>query len=195
MNWVSWILRWLHLVAAITAVGGTIFMRFALVPSVVVLSDEQRKMLHEQVRSRWAKLVMASIGFLLLSGLINYLTFYFDSKKPAWDAWRESYKGLYQAVFGVKFLLAMAIFFIASALAGRSEATKTFRQNAKWWMTLNVVFALAVVALSGILRSTHTGPTFKPETSQPSAASMENSRPGSELPTISTVARTDNTHG
>ena len=167
MNWLGFVLRWFHLVAAITAVGGSIFMRFALVPSVSVLSDEQRKLLHEQVRSRWAKLVMASIGFLLITGLINIYLFLRDSKTPAWEDWHKSYSGLYNAVFGVKFLLAMAIFFIASALAGRGEATQKFRQNAKWWMTVNVILALTVVALSGVLRLTHTGPS--PTAEQPVA--------------------------
>src|SRR5215813_10700260 len=115
MNCLSLVSRWFHLVAAITAVGGTIFMRFALVPSIAVLSDEQRKSLHEQIRSRWAKLVMASIGFLLLSGLYNFILFLRDTKAPEWDQWRQSCNSIYQMVFGIKFLLAMVVFFIASA--------------------------------------------------------------------------------
>src|SRR4051812_29935326 len=96
-------LRWLHLVAAITAVGGTIFMRFALVPSIGVLNDDQRKLLHENVRPRWAKLVMAAIAFLLISGLINYLMFLKGTQVavPAWEAWRGTYSKLYNAVFGI----------------------------------------------------------------------------------------------
>ena len=118
------IFRWLHLVAAITAVGGTIFMRFALVPSVGVLSDEQRAALHTQIRSRWGKLVMASIGFLLISGLFNYTVFLLTTKTEPWDGWRQANNGLYQGVFGVKFMLAMAIFFIASALTGRARGAQ-----------------------------------------------------------------------
>jgi uncharacterized membrane protein len=160
MNWLGFVLRWFHLIAAITVVGGSIFMRFALAHSASVLPDAERKALYEQVRSRWAKLVMASIGFLLLTGLINLILFLRDSKTPPWEAWHKSYSLLYNAVFGIKFLLAMALFFIASALAGRGEATQRFRQNSKWWMTVNVALALIIVALSGILRLTHTGPSL-----------------------------------
>jgi uncharacterized membrane protein len=160
MNWLAFIFRWLHLIAAMTAVGGTIFMRFALVPSVSVLSDEQRSLLHAQVRSRWAKLVMASIGFLLLSGLVNYVLFLQTSKTEPWEGWRQTYNGLYQGIFGMKFTVALVIFFIASALSGRSGALKVFRDNAKYWMTVNVILAMAVVALSGVLRITHAGPTL-----------------------------------
>ena len=156
MSWLGLTLRWFHLVAAIMVVGGTMFMRFALVPSIGVLADEQRSALHQQIRSRWAKMVAAAILFLLISGLWNYIRFLGDSK--TWgDQWRASYNGLYQAVFGVKFLLALVIFFLASALAGRTEGTKKFRQNAKMWMTVNLILALIVVALSGVLRATHVG--------------------------------------
>jgi len=158
MNWLVFVLRWFHLVAAITVVGGSIFMRLALVPSIGVLADDQRKMLHEQIRSRWAKLIMASIGFLLITGLMNYFLFLQTTKTAPWDQWRQSYNAIYQAAFGAKFLLALSIFFIASALAGRTSATQRFRADAKYWMTINVALALTVVALSGVLRLTHTGP-------------------------------------
>jgi uncharacterized membrane protein len=60
LDWLAIVLRWMHILAAITAVGGTIFMRMALVPSVAILPDAERKALHEQVRSRWIKFVMAA---------------------------------------------------------------------------------------------------------------------------------------
>jgi uncharacterized membrane protein len=173
MPWLLLILRWLHIVAAITAVGGIIFMRLALVPSVSVLADEQRKVLHEQIRSRWAKIVAASIFFLLVTGIVNFILFNIQTNGDAWAQWRESYNTLYQATFGVKFLLALVIFFLASALAGRTEATKRFRDRAKFWMTVNLALALLVVALSNILRSTHTGPNLpqSPAVTSPSTPS------------------------
>ena len=171
MTWIVFVLRWFHLVAAMMLVGGTIFMRFALVPSVGALSDEQRKTLHEQVRARWSKLVMASIALLLISGFVNYVIFYQAVQGQGWEQWRTHCSALFQAAFGVKFLLAMAIFFIASAVSGRSESMKQFRQNAKLWLTANVILALAVVALAGIMRLTHVGPTMLDiEPSKPSSA-------------------------
>jgi uncharacterized membrane protein len=160
MYWFALALRWFHLVAAMVVVGGTIFMRFSLVPSVSVLADEQRKALHEQIRSRWAKLIAASVAFLLVSGLINFGLFYSESRTLPWEQWHQTYNSLYQFVFGAKFALALVVFFISSALAGRGEATKKFRQDAMWWMTVNLVLALIVVLLSGVLRFTHVGPTL-----------------------------------
>lgn len=170
MDWLGFVLRWFHIVAAITAVGGTIFMRFALVPSVSVLGDEQRRTLNDQIRSRWAKIVMASIGVLLVSGLVNFILFLRASKTFGIE-WKNQYLILYHTVFLVKFLLALAVFFLASALAGRGEATKGFRQNPVRWMTINCVLALLIVALSGVMRLTHVGPTLPPSAATPSATS------------------------
>lgn len=135
--------RWMHILAAITAVGGTIFQRVALVPAVAKLADGDRRALAEALRSRWSKFVMASIAFLLISGFYNFLTIVrlYDLPRP----W-------YHALFGVKFLLALAIFFIASVLAGRSEATQKFRDNAKSWLTVNMCLAILLVMISGALK-------------------------------------------
>ena len=137
-------LRWLHILAAITAVGGTIFSRFALLPAASALPEEQRRSLLDGVRKHWAKFVHASIAFLLISGLYNYLLVVkakYDVAKP------------YDMLFGIKFLLAMALFAIASMLMGRSPAAQKLRQNARLWLNVNVVLALAIVGISGYMRS------------------------------------------
>lgn len=145
LDWLAILFRWMHLLAAITAVGGTIFMRAALAPSIVVLADDQRKALHEQVRSRWVKFVMGAILFLLVSGTYNFLR-RFNTGIP------KDFNPLYQSLFGVKVLLALFIFFVASALTGRAGALARFRQNAKFWLSVNVTLAVLVVCISGVLR-------------------------------------------
>lgn len=151
LDWIAIVFRWLHLLAAITAVGGTIFMRMALAPAVEsltggVLTADQRKSLHEAVRSRWVKFIMAAILFLIVSGVYNFVA---RIRSPAFD---PQYKGLYHGLFGTKVLLALVIFFLASALTGRSEALARIRENAKFWLTVNAVLAVLVVCISGVLR-------------------------------------------
>jgi uncharacterized membrane protein len=148
LDWVAISTRWLHILAAITAVGGTIFMRFALLPSVGALPEDERKKLHEGVRSRWVKFVMAAILFLLASGIYNLVM-----KEKQLKTAAEGAKSLYHMLFGVKFLLAFVIFFLASALTGRSPAFANIRQNARFWLTLNLVLAIIVVCVSGMLRA------------------------------------------
>ena len=134
--------RWMHMLAAIAAVGGTIFIRLALMPSVSVLGDEARKTLHEAVRSRWSKVVMAAIAFLLLSGGYNIIATATHYELPAY----------YMPLFAIKFLIALGIFFIASALVGRAPALAPIRQSARFWLTLNMILAIVLVCISGVLR-------------------------------------------
>ena len=146
LDWLGILFRWLHILSAITAVGGTIFMRMALVPSVAVLTAEQHKALHEQVRSRWVKFVMAAILFLIVSGLYNFII------KIKSHTIVAEYNRLYQMLFGVKFTLALVIFFLASALLGRSPVFAKIRQNARLWLSVNMALAIIVVCISGVLR-------------------------------------------
>jgi uncharacterized membrane protein len=156
--------RWLHILAAITAVGGTVFARFVVVPSLEPLLPDQRAALHAAMRARWSKIVAAAIGFLLLSGLYNVGYLSIEYQLPRW----------YHPVFGVKFLLAMAIFMIASILTGKTPAADNLRRNLKLWLNVNIVMAVLVVCLSGILRTADRVPKQSAaEASAPSGAPPE----------------------
>ena len=164
MEYVSLISRWLHILAAMTAVGGPIFIRLALMPAMYgALGDEQRRALHEQIRRRWSPVVMVAILFLLVSGLYNLIQFLRLSH--TWGVGWESGSHnslLYQILFGIKFVLALAVSFIASAVTGRSEAFARFRENARFWITVNLLLGVLIVCISGQMRMMHIGPN--PET-------------------------------
>jgi uncharacterized membrane protein len=142
------VFRWLHILAAITAVGGTIFARFVVFPALEPLPAEQRSSIHAAMRARWSKIVAAAIGFLLISGLYNFGVLVATYKLPRW----------YHPVFGIKFLLALAIFMLASLLSGRTAAAEKLRQNARFWLNLNILLAVIVVCLSGVLRTAQKVP-------------------------------------
>lgn len=149
--------RVMHIWAAMAAVGGMIFLRIALLPAAATLADPARAALQDAVRRRWAKVVMMSISMLIVSGLYNFIKFFLASKE--WpEAWKNGPAHVYQALFGVKILLALVIFFISSTQVGRSPALARFRENAKFWITLNLALALVLVVLSGELRLLHGGP-------------------------------------
>src|SRR6185436_18508538 len=90
--------RWLHILAAMIAVGGTVFARAVVVPSVdEQLPNETRAALHAAMRARWSKIVAAAIAALLVSGLYNFTMTAMEYKLPRW----------YHLVFGTKFMLAL----------------------------------------------------------------------------------------
>jgi hypothetical protein len=139
--------RWLHLFGAITAVGGAIFVLLVVLPASRVLSPEAREAFHAAARARWSKIVMLAIALLLLSGLFNFFAIVkaFGPELPRW----------YHPLFGIKFLLALAVFAIASLLAGRTTLAQRLRTNMKFWLTLNVLLAALIVAISGVMRTAH----------------------------------------
>ena len=87
---------------------------------------------------------MISIAVLLATGLYNFImiTKTYDLKGTP-----------YHAIFGVKFLLALAIFFLASVLVGRSEMAQRARQNAGKWLTILTACCLILLALSSVLKN------------------------------------------
>ncbi len=55
----------------------------------------------------------------------------------------------------MKFLCALALFAVASLLVGRTSLAQRLRVNAPRWLWINVLLAGLIVAISGVLRTTH----------------------------------------
>lgn len=135
-------LRWLHILAGMTAVGGMVFIRCVIVPSREAISPESFQALHSQMRPRWSKIVAVAVGILLVTGLVNYFINRDLYQLPKW----------YHALWGVKFLIALVIFFLSSVMAGRSALADRFRVNIRFWLNLNILLAVVVVCISGVLK-------------------------------------------
>jgi uncharacterized membrane protein len=137
--------RILHIGTAIVVVGGTFFVRFVLFPAATQsLPDDVHARLRTAVISTWKKIVHAGIVLFILTGAINYYRVIAE----------RSHKGdaLYHALLGTKIILALVIFFIASALVGRSAAFEGIRRSAPKWMLVNLVLAALIIAISGFLK-------------------------------------------
>ena len=133
--------RWLHIVPAVILVGGTLFMRFSLVPASEELNASTE--LRESIRKRWARLVMLSVTFLLVSGLYNTML-----KMRGF----ETADTAYNALLLLKIILALAIFFLASVMSGRSKMAQKFRQNEKHWLNILCAMMLIVVGIAGYMK-------------------------------------------
>lgn len=161
-------LRWLHIMAAIALFGGTLFQALALRPACGELPEAERAKFCEAVRRRWSKVVMLSILVLLVSGIVNFMftiwsfngfvTAQADGHISLRDKEELMLPKFYHMIFGIKVLLALGIFFIASVMAGRSKATQGIRDNPGKWIGATIIMAMVLIALSATLRSTHTGP-------------------------------------
>lgn len=141
IDYIMLVSRWLHIVAVVTAVGGAIFQRYALWPTVSTeLSDEHKAKLLNAIRARWARLTHISIAILVITGGLN---FYLLVLQPRVEPLP------YHALFGFKLILAMIVFFLATALTGRSPAFETMRRNPSKWLLILIAAALVIILISG----------------------------------------------
>ncbi|NUM53111.1 MAG: hypothetical protein HUU46_05655 [Candidatus Hydrogenedentes bacterium] len=139
------IMRWAHILAAIVAVGGAVFVRFVLMPSAQqTLDDKTRAELRAAVTRRWMKFIHTCILLFLISGFYNYLVIQAPAHKG---------QSIYHMLFGIKFLLALVVFALAIALASLKPWSEKLRANAKLWQGLLVALAVVIVLISGYMRS------------------------------------------
>ena len=134
--------RFAHVATAVVLVGGTVFMRFVLMPAAKELPEAEHDQLRQRLMSRWKRVVHGGIGLLLISGLYNYI-----QQRPM-----HKEDPLYHALIGTKMLLAIAVFFIASALVGRSAAFEKMRQDRAKWLGLIVLLSALIVGISGFAK-------------------------------------------
>ena len=100
------------------------------------------------------------ITLLLASGLANFLMFNARVKDEGWAGGEWMRATSYHSLFGVKLLLALVIFYFASALVGRGAGTQWVRNDRATWLSLTLGLAVAVVMISGWMRQLHTGPNI-----------------------------------
>lgn len=140
--------RWAHLSAVILAIGGAAFQILALRPaSDSVLDAEEHARLREAVRVRWSRVVFGCIFVLLVTGFANFYLLVLAPKMPAKS---------YHWFFGPKVLAAFVVFFIASALAGKSPGLAKMRAKGPMWLTLLLALGAVIVLLSGMLMQIRT---------------------------------------
>lgn len=139
--------RWIHVFGAIILVGGLIFQYCVLRPARSESSAAPPDEAAVRARARWRTLVMLSIAMLLISGFVNL--FLILARYKLSDTFPGS---AYHATFGVKFLLALAMFFFSSRLVGRSVGAERFRQREGFWSSFNLVLAVLVVCLAGLMK-------------------------------------------
>ncbi len=139
MLWLDVVSRIVHVLTAIVLVGGSIYSAYVFMPATASLADEQRQSVLAAAISRWKKFVHGGIVLFLATGFYNYF-----QAMP-----KHKGEGLYHGLIGTKILLAFAIFFLASALVGRSEGLKRFRDQRAFWTKVMIAMAIVVVSISG----------------------------------------------
>jgi uncharacterized membrane protein len=145
MRWVSGFLQWLHVLAAVLAVGGVFFLRFILCPALKKLPADQvgvKPQLLKPVAQRFRVVIHSSIAVLLLTGIYRLAKSWHLLK-----GWQT-----YQTLMGVKILLAAILFTIAFKLTKPGDQPNYFQRNRDVWLLANFVLGAVIILLSATLR-------------------------------------------
>lgn len=146
--WLDVLSRFTHVSTAIALMGGSIFILWVLIPSSTQLLDAEHQKLQEAVSSRWKRFIHLGILLFIASGFYNYFRAMPNHKGD----------GLYHALVGVKMILALGVFFIASALVGRSKGLAFVREKRVFWLRLLVTVAFVIVGISSFVKVRGPGP-------------------------------------
>lgn len=134
MTAISILMRVLHIVSAITLLGGVLAWRFGVLSALAPLSDEVRQKVDNAMASAWRPAVLFSVTGLLISGVYNFIRWSKAGLSPE-----------YHAVIGIKFLLTLHVFAVA-IVALRPDNARRARQ-----LTGVAVSGVTIVILSAVL--------------------------------------------
>lgn len=138
--------RWLHILSAALALGVPIYVRFVLAPAMASLDEEPRSRLNEAIAKRWRIIVYVLIVIFLATGFYTFLGV------RRWRDFPADLKFRYHLYFGIKLVIALIMFFLSSALAGRSSALKFIRDKSGFWLTVLILLGLFIIVISGTMR-------------------------------------------
>jgi putative copper export protein len=141
MNYVDIVLRWSHILGGILLAGG-LYYQWWVRPRG---SDEDRNLYQswqDRTRRRWSVVVMLATLLLLISGLANTALISIGYRLP----------GYYHLLLGIKLLLALVVFFLAAALAGRSALAQRLRADSGRWLSILALLNLLIIGLAGVMK-------------------------------------------
>lgn len=155
--WLDVVSRIIHVATAIVLGGGSLYGLAILLPAISAVDVNTRESILAAARRYWARYVHVGILLMLLSGFYN---FYRALPLHRGD-------GLYHGLIGIKIILALIVFFIASALVGRSARFANMRASRGKWLRVIVACVAIIVAISGYLKI--RGPTLDATPAAPTA--------------------------
>ncbi len=127
--------------AAVVGLGGMGFLLLILIPSLEVLSAEQREALSSAVAGRFRWAICSAIALLLLSGIYN--TRYYFREIPWGRAWE---------FLTVKILLSFILFAIVLGLSIPFRLFEPLRVRRRQWLLVAFILGVVVVLISAYLR-------------------------------------------
>lgn len=140
---VATLVQWIHLLSAVAAVGGVLFLRFVLMPAAAGVPDSERQALMERVVGRFRPILWTALGLLVVTGLHN----------AGVVAVRGGFTiPNYVYLLMAKMALAFVLIAIAMMLTTPGSAFAGLKSRRPGLLLFNSVLALVIILLSAALR-------------------------------------------
>ena len=136
--------RVLHVASAAVLVGGLVYLRLVVAPQVAKGDASAEKVFGTRRRTFALTVIMTTV-LLLASGFYNLLVVTIRRNAPL--------PPLYHMLFGMKFLLALALFFVAAAIGGKSNMADKFRASLKPLLNLAIAASIAILVVAAVMRT------------------------------------------
>ncbi len=127
--------------SAVIGLGGMGFMLLILIPSLGVLSADQREALARALASRFRLITWSAVALLLLSGLYNVRRFYWE--EPGGAAWDYLI---------LKVLLSFLLFGIVLGITIPFRLFEPLRARRRMWLLVAFIIGVVIVLISAYLR-------------------------------------------
>jgi hypothetical protein len=127
------IMRWTHFASMATLIGGLLYGRFVMLPSIGTLSTDAREALADRLAAGYRPMIVAAVCGLVLSGLYNLFT-------------NPGHTIKYHILLGIKLMLVLHVFAVAFLIT-RPKNPRVGRM-----MTGTIISGLAILAISAYLR-------------------------------------------
>lgn len=133
MDYLSVFMLALHVLCAVTLVGGALAWRFGAIPGIQTLESGTRAKVDNAIAAAWRPVVISAIVGLLVTGGYNLMQRAVQTPK-------------FHMLFGIKMLLALHVFAV-SFLATRPDNARRSRQ-----LTGIAISGVAIVIISAAFR-------------------------------------------
>ena len=134
-------MQWVHLMGAVIGLGGIGFLLLILIPSLGVLSVEQRDALSKAVARRFRWATWSAVALLLLSGLYSIQHNYWE------ESWGRAWN-----LLALKILLSFVLFGIVLGLTIPFRLFEPLRARRRMWLLVAFILGVIIVLISAYLR-------------------------------------------
>lgn len=136
-------LRVLHIAATCTSLGGLVYARAVLWPSLALLPEGERERFLAAAIRRFAYIKWGGVTVVAATGVVQWLSVY----PSVVD------KRLYVAYFALKMAGAAGLFGITFLLALPAERLRGMQRHRAFWSGLNIVCGLAILVGAALMRT------------------------------------------